>query len=615
MPTKHFRLLALFAALMAVPLQVLTSVHEVPLMRAGGGFQQGFVRVEAFNVGDLDENTRKEIKGDIKIEAWDDAGVHAETTLEIHAGEIKGFNSNDLEFGNVGKGLPVGLGSPTAGDWRLRLSAGFGFDVNAYVRTGDGFVTSLDSTLRAARTGGAEVSFFNPARNQNQRSWLRIINDAEGTAANVTVEGMDDSGAKGKAAYSISVPPLNAVSVDARDLEGAFGEGTGKWRLRISSNPPARIVNFLETPTGHLTSLEPVARRSDCRVTDSRDRLPIGVEIGYESPRIDADGNQQYISDVWGNDIQYTDYRYVDLGRADLTGLSGDADFSYSSLRFAELSGGGYSRRNFMYADLTGANLSSIKGGVFVNAILNGANLTGSIGGNFHGASLCNAVLDESSDGAFNYANLSGASARRGEFYDGRFSGANMSSMDLREANLITANLSTANLTGSDLTDARVGSARLNQALLTRAQLSEADFSSAGLRNANLSHAIAQNTNFRNAYLHNALLYSTRADGANFTGARMDGATLVRADLTDANLRKADLTGANLSAANLSYADFSGADLRNADLRGADLTGAVFAGTNLQGADLRNLNFCVAADTEGVSILYAYTEGAECLPE
>ena len=52
--------------------------------------------------------------------------------------------------------------------------------------------------------------------------------------------------------------------VTAQDLEngnsdlglvGALGDGTGKWRLQVSSDVALQVQSLLDTPTGFLTNL------------------------------------------------------------------------------------------------------------------------------------------------------------------------------------------------------------------------------------------------------------------------------------------------------------------------------------------------------------------------
>ena len=561
---------ALFAFLAVLVFPASATVHEVPLMRAAGGFQQGFVRVEAFEVG-----------GEVKVEAWDDSGVHAETALRLRPGSIQAFNSDDLQSGNAAKGLTAGIGSPTVGDWRLRLSAGFDFDVNAYVRTSDGFVTSLDSTLKATSATVAEIAFFNPASNQDQRSWLRIINDAS-MAAGVTVRGVDDVGTRGREAYTVSVPPLNAVSVNAQVLEEAFGDGSGKWRLRVSSNRPVKIVSFLESPTGHVTSLHPSEEIPDCRPHGHGHSL--GVYLG---------GAEHRGIDRSGLDQARTLWLYADLSGADFEGSRlYDSRFYRANVRFVNFSGADLRYASFNGADLTGADLSfsTLGRSKFWWANMTRANLSGvkrDGSSEFVFAALCNADITEAilSYSDFTQANLSGASGWRVNLSNAKLQYANMSSMYLNGADMRSANLYGADLTGSDLTESDLERADLSNASLVQARLSESNLERARLSSADLWYATAQNADFQSA------------------------------DLTGAILYRANLTGADLSKSDLSWGNLVEAILQDADLRETNLYRTNLINADLRNANLRDVNFCDAWSTEGINIDGAKVEGAQCLPE
>ena len=39
------------------------------------------------------------------------------------------------------------------------------------------------------------------------------------------------------------------------DLQGALGDGAGKWQLEVASAQPIAAMGLLESPTGHLTNL------------------------------------------------------------------------------------------------------------------------------------------------------------------------------------------------------------------------------------------------------------------------------------------------------------------------------------------------------------------------
>lgn len=207
------------------------------------GGPQGFVRV--INRGDT--------PGEVTIAAYDDDGRDNGTlTLAIEANETLHFNSKDLEEGNEGKGL-AGTG-PGEGDWRLELTSDLDTEVLAYVRTPDGFLTSMHDTAPLA-DNRHRVAVFNPGSNTNQLSWLRVVNPGAETAT-VDVTGIDDAGEYSDYLVQIDVPPGGSQSVDAAELEDlGLGDGRGKWQLIVESEQPIIAMSLLATPTGHLTNL------------------------------------------------------------------------------------------------------------------------------------------------------------------------------------------------------------------------------------------------------------------------------------------------------------------------------------------------------------------------
>ena len=204
----------------------------------------------------------------MSIEAIDDRGTSAGTVmLTIGADAAGHFNSADLEQGNPSKGLSGGAGSGE-GDWRLIVvvDSELEFEVLSYVRTADGFLTSMHDT--APKSDGVyEVAIFNPGSNPNQLSRLRLINlDAE--EAEVTITGVDDAGASPGAVVEIVVPGGESVTLTSAELEagtgvaGALGDGSGKWRLLVRSDQPILVMNLLSSPSGHLTNLSTASGRS-----------------------------------------------------------------------------------------------------------------------------------------------------------------------------------------------------------------------------------------------------------------------------------------------------------------------------------------------------------------
>ena len=232
--------------------------HSIPLFMAQGNAEgrQGFIRI--INHSDA--------PGMVEIVGIDDAGEHhGPVELEIGDRQTVHLNSEDLENGNTGKGLSGALGAGE-GNWRLLLYGG-ALDIEplAYIRTPiDGFLTSVHDIVPAASLRH-RVPIFNPGRNTNQQSSLRLINRGD-VEARVTITGRDDAGENGEAdeppgEFSLTIPPNSAQLVESADLEMGnmesygIGVGTGKWSLDVYSDVPIGVVNLMSTPTNHLSNL------------------------------------------------------------------------------------------------------------------------------------------------------------------------------------------------------------------------------------------------------------------------------------------------------------------------------------------------------------------------
>ena len=237
-----------------------TTTHTVPLFPAASDPEgrQGFVRII----------NRSGQAGTAEVEAFDDAGaLSGPTMLDIGANETLHFNSTDLEDGNPKKEwLSAAIGPPATGDWRLRLSSTLALDVLAYIRTEDGFLTSMHDVAPVTEADHRVVT-FNPGNNENQVSSLRLINPGD-AAAEVTIEGTDDKGASPGSAVVLSLAGGGSRTLTARELEsgegeglsGGLGDGSGKWRLVVTADQPVQAMSLLSTPTGHLTNLSTAAR-------------------------------------------------------------------------------------------------------------------------------------------------------------------------------------------------------------------------------------------------------------------------------------------------------------------------------------------------------------------
>ena len=227
-------------------------VHAVPLLPAGLNLsrRRGIVRVV----------NRSGRAGDVTVAAIDDTGrEYGPLTLAVGARETVHFNSVDLELGNPGKGLS-GRTGPGEGHWRLELSSDLDIGVLSYLRTADGFVTTMHDT--APRVGRRHrVAVFNPGGNESQVSLLRLVNPGNEPAA-VTIAGVDGDGASPGTEVAATVPARASRMLSARELEaggagfdGALGDGAGKWRLTVKADRPILVMSLLSSPTGHLANL------------------------------------------------------------------------------------------------------------------------------------------------------------------------------------------------------------------------------------------------------------------------------------------------------------------------------------------------------------------------
>ena len=233
--------------------------YSVPLfLSTSDSRRQGFLRLV----------NRSDERGTVSIHAVDDAGErHGPVEISLDARETIHFNSGDLESGNPDKGLTGSIGAGT-GDWRLELTSGLDIAPLAYVRTEDGFLTSVHDKAQTLDDGRYYIPFFNPARNTRQVSSLRLVNPGTEDAG-VTITGLDDRGAPPPEGEAwLNLPAGEARVVTAQELEsggdalqGRFGPGAGKWRLFLSATAPIEASSLLDSPTGNLSNLSSRGRQ------------------------------------------------------------------------------------------------------------------------------------------------------------------------------------------------------------------------------------------------------------------------------------------------------------------------------------------------------------------
>ena len=234
--------------------------RAIPLMlSADEQDRQGFLRIQNYSE---DAGLTLEITG---IDDWGDR--YGPITYPLEPLNSIHFNSTDIEKGNPSKGLEAGLGNGR-GWWRLQLKSPTPIFATSYVRTDDGFLTSIHDT--AIDIGDEETLFFlvpifNPASNRNQQSHLRITNLSKQTN-NFEIGGIDDAGVFSQDSVRFSISSSQSTYVSAEELEngipdiesGRLGDGKGKWQLFVRTERPARVVSLMVTPQGHITNLSTI---------------------------------------------------------------------------------------------------------------------------------------------------------------------------------------------------------------------------------------------------------------------------------------------------------------------------------------------------------------------
>ena len=218
---------------------------------------------DRFNLGFIRIVNRSDRAGTVRIRAIDDTGRRfGPVPYAIGARETKYFNSIDLENGSDRR-LPRGVGDGT-GNWRLELSADVDIEPLAYIRTSDGFLTSMNALAAETRQGSTwryHVPYFQPASPDGHRGRLRLINPGAG-AARVTVSGVDDFGNPGEGSVGLTLAAGAARNLTTEELEqggsalsGRLGDGVGRWRLAVASDAQLQVMSLLKSVSNHLTNV------------------------------------------------------------------------------------------------------------------------------------------------------------------------------------------------------------------------------------------------------------------------------------------------------------------------------------------------------------------------
>lgn len=234
--------------------------------------------------------------GTVEIHAVDDAGTRTgPATFTLNASAAAEFTATDLQSGNPSLGLTGGIGTGI-GDVRLLIDTDLQIVPLAFVRAADGTLSAMHDTVRAASMDDSgqyayEVPVFNPSTEMVLASRLRLINPGDAEAS-VTIGARDDGGAAATGGdVTLTLAAGGSTTLTAQQLEagddsitGRLGAGTGKWRLRVSSDRPLQVVNIVASTAGYWNNLSTTAAAGAAPADQAAlNRRFVGESVVYET--------------------------------------------------------------------------------------------------------------------------------------------------------------------------------------------------------------------------------------------------------------------------------------------------------------------------------------------
>jgi len=252
---KHISLLLVLLFTSKFTLANNITLNYVPA--ASNVEQQGFIRI-------VNETSSQAVTTIIPI---DDAGnIKSPMSVTLAGYETKTFNSADIENGSPSKGL-IGLAGQGIGNWRLAISSTSQISAMGLIRSPSGFLNSMHDVAPAYLSATLhEIGMFNPAKNPNQQSKLRLSNNTD-TQNIFAITGIDDTG-KTAGSVSIAVSAYATATLTSVDIEqgntalgliGSLGAGAGKWKLVITSTQNASVQSLMELPGGYISNMSSLA--------------------------------------------------------------------------------------------------------------------------------------------------------------------------------------------------------------------------------------------------------------------------------------------------------------------------------------------------------------------
>ena len=230
----------------------------LPIANPGSNLnRQTFIRF--INPSDSEAN--------VEVYGIDDGGMRSRRgalSFTLPANAAQQITAQDIENGNPDNGLTSNL-CDGQGKWQLRVRSDVEIRVMGFIRTPEGFLTSLNEVV--PRTADENFVYFaNPASNTNRQTFIRIVN-LTGNSDTVTITGIDDEGIVSTGTVTFELSAHESMQLTSQNLElgnsdkgltGNLDDGAGKWRMTISSPLQLQVMSLIRTPNGFLTNLSSV---------------------------------------------------------------------------------------------------------------------------------------------------------------------------------------------------------------------------------------------------------------------------------------------------------------------------------------------------------------------
>lgn len=199
----------------------------------------------------------------VQINAVDELGQPGPggaVSMTLSPSESRQFKAVDLEHGNLEKGLFGAIGEG-AGNWRITLVSEYPFEAMSLIRDAEGLLSNLSSAYISGESGVAIDRVY--GADDDTSSILRFSNPS-GIGTMVTVSGIDENGitsSEDQLSFSLESQILELSSDElesgnaGKGINGRLGDGSGTWRLTVSSEREVYVQHLIRTSGGQLINV------------------------------------------------------------------------------------------------------------------------------------------------------------------------------------------------------------------------------------------------------------------------------------------------------------------------------------------------------------------------